>query len=102
MPEIKDLYDVPDDLKDQWELSKLDTTMHVGSDIRILIGRIARDEALLKRIGHLLEGWREAVVELEDFCSEPVRLKNMVAAADQIDEIARDIRTFRKLSAEQA
>lgn len=30
-------------------------------------------------------GWREAIVELEDFCSEPVRLKNMVKAADQLD-----------------
>jgi hypothetical protein len=87
------IYEIPEDLNAQFEASKLDTTMHVGSDIRILISRIARDEAILKRIGFLLEGWREAVVELEDFCSEPVRLKNMLAAADQIDEVARDIRT---------
>ena len=30
-------------------------------------------------------GWREAIVELEDHCSEPVRLKNMLAAADGLD-----------------
>jgi len=52
-----------------------------------------RNEArnLLRRIGQLLGGWREAIVELEDFCSERVRLKNMLAAADQIDEIAPKI-----------
>lgn len=37
----------------------------------------------------LKPGWREAIVELEDFCSEPVRLKNMVAAADQLDDWAK-------------
>jgi hypothetical protein len=30
-------------------------------------------------------GWREAIVELEDHCSEPVRLRNMLAAVDQLD-----------------
>ena len=40
---------------------------------------------VLEDIFHLMPGWREAVTELEDFCSEPVRLKNMMAAADQID-----------------
>lgn len=33
-------------------------------------------------------GWREAIVELEDWCHEPVRLKNMLAAADQLDRWA--------------
>lgn len=33
-------------------------------------------------------GWREAIVELEDFCGEEVRIRNMVAAADQLDEWA--------------
>lgn len=37
-------------------------------------------------------GWREAIVELEDWCSEPVRLKNMLAAADQLDRWAQDAR----------
>lgn len=31
-------------------------------------------------------GWREAIIELQDFCPEPVRLKNMMAATDQLDE----------------
>lgn len=39
-----------------------------------------------------LGGWREAVSELEDFCHEPVRLKNMMAALDQIDELAKFLR----------
>lgn len=33
-------------------------------------------------------GWREAIVELEDHCSEPVRLNNMLVAADQLDDWA--------------
>jgi hypothetical protein len=41
---------------------------------------------LLRRVVQLAPGWREAIVELEDFCSERVRLRNMMAAADQIDE----------------
>ncbi len=41
-------------------------------------------------------GWREAVVELEDHCSEPVRLKNMLAAADQIDRFKAAARAALK------
>jgi len=41
---------------------------------------------VLEDIYHLLPGWREAVAELEDFCSEPVRLKNMLAALNQMDD----------------
>lgn len=41
---------------------------------------------------HLKGGWREAIVELEDHCSEPVRLKNMLAAADQLDAWAAKAR----------
>lgn len=40
----------------------------------------------------LAGGWREAIVELEDFCSEPVRLKNMLAAADQLDRWIKQAR----------
>ena len=40
----------------------------------------------IKNALHYLPGWREAVTELEDFCSEPVRLQNMMAAADQMDD----------------
>lgn len=48
----------------------------------------AREESFVALIRHALAecgGWREAITELEDFCSEPVRLKNMTAAADQLD-----------------
>jgi hypothetical protein len=44
--------------------------------------------AALKDGLSLKGGWREAIVELEDFCSERVRLKNMLAAADQLDRWA--------------
>lgn len=37
-------------------------------------------------------GWREAITELGDWCSEPVRLKNMLAAADQLDEWTMRVR----------
>ena len=43
---------------------------------------------LVKRALQLKGAWREAIVELEDHCSEPVRLKNMLAVADQLDEWA--------------
>lgn len=45
-----------------------------------------RDE-LLKNIYFYLGGWREAIGLLEDHCSNPVKLKNMIAAIDQIDEV---------------
>jgi hypothetical protein len=44
--------------------------------------------AALKDGVSLHGGWREAIVELEDWCGEPVRLKNMLAAADQLDRWA--------------
>lgn len=50
-----------------------------------------READLEKCLGEAMSlkgGWREAITELEDFCSEPVRLKNMIAAADQLDEWA--------------
>lgn len=40
----------------------------------------------------LAGGWQEAITELEDWCSEPVRLKNMVAAADQLDNWVKELR----------
>jgi len=51
-----------------------------------------RMQGLLREVMQLSGGWREAVVELEDHCSNPVRLKNMVAAADQIDGMMIKIR----------
>jgi len=47
---------------------------------------------VIKRGLELKGGWREAIVELEDHCSEPVRLNNMIAAADQLDGWAKDAR----------
>lgn len=41
-------------------------------------------EALHEAIA-LAGGWREAICELEDWCSEMVRLKNMLAARDGLD-----------------
>jgi hypothetical protein len=40
----------------------------------------------------LAGGWREAIGEIEDWCSEPVRLKNMLAAIHQIDGWAAQAR----------
>jgi hypothetical protein len=48
--------------------------------------------AALKRGLSLAGGWREAITLLEDYCAEPVRLKNMVAAADQLDDWAQQAR----------
>jgi hypothetical protein len=50
--------------------------------------------AAMKDALSLTGGWREAIVELEDFCSEPVRLKNMIAAADQLDRFAATARAI--------
>jgi hypothetical protein len=59
-----------------------------GNSCGCVVGVHEKFEALrnsLEDIFHLMPAWREAIAELEDFCSEPVRLKNMVAALDQID-----------------
>jgi hypothetical protein len=50
--------------------------------------RLEKLEPHLKNLG----GWREAIAELEDFCHEPVRLKNMTAALNQIDELSKLLR----------
>ena len=47
---------------------------------------ISKLQEILRAGVHLSGGWREAIVELEDWCHEPVRLRNMLAAADQLDE----------------
>ena len=51
-------------------------------------------EESIKTALRLKGGWREAIVELEDFCSEPVRLQNMLCAADQLDEWATKARAI--------
>lgn len=58
--------------------------------------RRVRAENLLNRIAAQLGGWREMVVELEDWCSDEARSKGMLAAADQIDEVAEAIRKLMK------
>lgn len=50
----------------------------------------ARLRELIKSALALKGGWREAIVELEDHCADPVRLKNMLAAADQLDEWSKE------------
>lgn len=37
-------------------------------------------------------GWREAIGLLEDHCADSVKLKNMVAALDQIDDCNKNIK----------
>jgi hypothetical protein len=46
----------------------------------------------LTEVESLIGGWREMVAELEDFCSEPVRLSAMIAALNQIDRCRPMIR----------
>jgi hypothetical protein len=42
-------------------------------------------------------GWREAIALLEDHCGDSVKLKNMIAAIDQLDTfIARAITATNK------
>jgi hypothetical protein len=52
--------------------------------------------AALERGLSLAGGWREAITLLEDYCAGSplgaVRLKNMVAAADQLDDWAQQAR----------
>lgn len=54
--------------------------------------REAETMRALREVSNYLGGWREMIAELEDFCSEPVRLKAMVAALDQIDRLRPYIR----------
>ncbi len=53
----------------------------------------AHDElvAILEDARKFKGGWREAIVELEDHCSERVRLKNMLAATDSLDDWAKKV-----------
>lgn len=55
---------------------------------------IAELVACLRNAVQLKGGWREAIVELEDHCSEPVRLKNMICAADQLDDWSSQARAL--------
>ena len=57
-------------------------------------GLLREAEGLMHEALQRKGGWREAIVELEDHCSEPVRLKNMLAAADQLDDFASKARAL--------
>lgn len=61
-----------------------------------LEAEVARLREILSRALALKGGWREAITELEDHCSEPVRLKNMIVAADQLDDWAVTARAALK------
>lgn len=60
-----------------------------GPEAALLITELV---AALERGVQWKGAWREAIVELEDFCSEPVRLRNMIAAADALDDWASESR----------
>lgn len=53
--------------------------------------KLTQEEEVLRTIGGYLGGWREAIGLLEDYCADPVKLKNMIAAIDQIDYAAQII-----------
>ena len=72
------------DLAETWAFDPVEIGQYVAYADHVAV--VARLTGCLERALHLSGGWREAVVELEDFCSERVRLRNMMAAADQIDE----------------
>jgi hypothetical protein len=58
------------------------------------LARTAALEEALREALSLAGGWREAITELEDFCSESVRLKNMTAAAEQLDNWVKRARAL--------
>ena len=66
----------------------------VDAEVATLRRQLSEARRALEGGLRLLGGWREAVTELEDFCSEPVRLKNMMAAADQMDHWKVEARAF--------
>lgn len=64
----------------------------------LAISVIKKQQEMLEQYKGLLElalalkgGWREAITMLEDYCSDPVRLKNMMAAADQLDNWSKSV-----------
>lgn len=70
--------EISDCLTSAWH--RRDETLFEHALGRVIASDIAVADAL-----KLIGGWREAIAELEDFCHESVRLKNMMAALDQID-----------------
>lgn len=71
-------------------LDQYSSSLHMAAadEIRRLRADLAKTTdllALCRDALSLVDGWREAIAELEDYCGEPTRLKNMIAALDQID-----------------
>jgi len=64
----------------------------LSDNVALAFKEYNRLRALVERAVQLSGGWREAIVELEDHCSERVRLRNMLAAADQLDEWTAEAR----------
>jgi hypothetical protein len=48
--------------------------------------------AVCQQAAPLIGGWREAIALLEDFTAQPMPLKNMLAALDQLDDWTKMLR----------
>jgi hypothetical protein len=73
-----------------WPAHPVEATAEVEARFEVIAQSLIESSCirdLLTEVFRLLPGWREAIAELEDFCGESVRLKNMIAALDQIDDL---------------
>lgn len=70
---------IPMDLQQMYEASKLDTTMFVGSEIRELIGRVARSEQALADQYHAASQFADAIVRMD---AEKVKHEQALAALE--------------------
>lgn len=72
---------------------KLGASVHdkILPGIEKLIEERDRYKFLMEGVSTYLSGWREAIGLLEDHTADQIKLKNMVAAMDQIDETAEAI-----------
>lgn len=77
-----------DELAAAWE--DLSAARNVGTS-RLLVLAAEREDFVeaVRSVLRLIGSWREAIFLLEDFCSDPVRLKNMRVAVDSIDDWVR-------------
>lgn len=74
-----------DELAAAWE--DLSAARDVGTSRLLVLAAEREDFAEAVRSAlRLIGSWREAVCLLEDFCSDPVRLKNMCVAVNSIDD----------------
>ena len=86
LPIVEELNRIADGWDKFYENSETSKSLRSTGDI------ITKLVAALERGVQWKGAWREAIVELEDFCSEPVRLRNMIAAADALDDWASESR----------